>query len=137
MRLRIPSAWFSNQTLKFRLYSVFVFLGLLPVVGVMLAFVAFQTANREDAALDRVTRGTIHLERINGLVYAVVMESRGIYMSSDWQTAEPFASKLTQYLADLQVTAKAWKTDAIVAQRNNVGELSKRIDQFVLFRSEL
>ena len=93
MKFRILTAWFSDQSLKFRLYSVFVFLGLLPVTGVVLAFVAFQGARQDDAALDRVSRGTIHLEHINGLVYAVVMESRGIYMSSDWQAAEPFARR--------------------------------------------
>lgn len=137
MNFRILTAWFSDQSLKFRLYTVFVFLGLLPVAGVVLAFTAFQSGRVDDAALDRVSRGTIHLERINGLVYAVVMESRGIYMSSDWQSAEPFARKLTQYLTNLQETAKAWKSNAIAAQRSNVEELSKRIDQFVRFRTEL
>jgi diguanylate cyclase (GGDEF)-like protein len=137
MTSHVLTNWFSDQSLKFRLYSVFVFLGLLPVVGVVLAFLAFQTGRFDDAALDRVSKGTIHLERINGLVYAVVMESRGIYMSADWQAAEPFARKLTQNLADLQETAKAWKANAIAAQRSNVEELSKRIDQFVRFRAEL
>jgi diguanylate cyclase (GGDEF)-like protein len=106
-------------------------------VGLVLVFNAFQTARLDDAALDRVSRGTIHLEHINGLVYAVVMESRGIYMSSDWQAAEPFALKLTQYLVDLRQTAAAWKANAIAAQRSNVDELSKRIDHFVRFRTEL
>ncbi len=82
-------------------------------------------------------RGTIHLERINGLVYAVVMELRGIYMSADWKAAEPFARKLTSGLAELQATARDWKTNAIAAQRSNVEELSKRIDEFVRFRTEL
>jgi len=137
MKSNLLTAWFSEQSLKFRLYSVFVFLGLLPVIGVVLAFLTFQTGRYDDAALDRVSRGTIHLERINGLVFAVVMESRGIYMSSDWQAAEPFARKLTQYLGNLQETAKEWKANAIAAQRSNVEELSKRIDQFVRFRAEL
>src|SRR5205807_1835404 len=81
--------------------------------------------------------GTIHLKDINGLVYAVVMESRGIYMSADWNAAEPFARKLTSQLAQLKQTAAAWKAEPIAGQRANVEELSKRIDQFVRFRAEL
>jgi diguanylate cyclase (GGDEF)-like protein len=137
MNVRFLTAWFSGQSLRARLYAVFVFLGLLPVVGLLLVFSAFQTARLDDAALDHVSRGTIHLERINGLVYAVVMESRGIYMSADWKSAEPFAQKLTQYLVDLKQAATEWKANAIATQRSNVEELSKRIDHFVRFRTEL
>ena len=44
---------------------------------------------------------------------------------------------MTRISLDLQETAKAWKANAIAAQRSNVEELSKRIDQFVRFRTEL
>lgn len=137
MRLHLPTSWLAGHSLKTRLYSIIAFLGLLPVVGVGLALIAIDASRRDHAALDSAVRGTIHLERINGLVYAVVMESRGIYMSPDWKTAEPFARKLTGGLADLQTTARAWKANAIAAQRSNVEELSRRIDDFVRFRTEL
>jgi len=137
MNFRLPTAWLAGHSLKARLYSLIVFLGMLPVLGVILALGAFENARRDHAALDRTVRGTIYLERINGLVYAVVMESRGIYMSADWKAAEPFARNLTKGLVDLQEAAKAWKANAIASQRTNVEELSKRTDQFVRFRTEL
>jgi methyl-accepting chemotaxis protein len=80
---RLPTPRRAHYTLKTRLYSIIAFLGLLPVLGVALALAAVELSSRDDAALDRVARGTINLERVNGLVYAVVMESRGIYMSAD------------------------------------------------------
>jgi diguanylate cyclase (GGDEF)-like protein len=134
---RLPTAWLAGYSLKARLYSVIVFLGLLPVLGVLLALAAFESARTDHVALDRASRGTIHLKHINGLVYAIVMESRGIYMSPDWRAAEPFAQKLTVQLAELQQTAAAWKAEPIVGQRANVEELSKRIDHFARFRAEL
>jgi diguanylate cyclase (GGDEF)-like protein len=137
MLFTLPTSWLAGHSLKARLYSIIVFLGLLPVLGVILAFGAFENARRDHTALDRAARGTIHLEHTNALVYAVVMESRGIYMSPDWKTAEPFAKKLVVGLADLQETVRAWKANVILAQRNNVEELSKRIDQFIRFRTEL
>jgi diguanylate cyclase (GGDEF)-like protein len=127
----------ARYSLKTRLYSIIAFLGLLPVLGVTLALVAVELSRRDDAALDRVARGTINLERVNGLVYAVVMESRGIYMSADWTAAEPFAKNLTRQLGELQDVARAWKSDAIASQQSNIEDLAERIDQFVRFRTEL
>src|SRR6266481_4223410 len=91
-----------GYSLKTRLYTIIGFLALLPLLGVVSALVTMEHAKRDDAALDRAARGTIHLERINGLVYAVVMESRGIYMSPDWKSAEPFANNLLRQLPELQ-----------------------------------
>ena len=127
----------ARYSLKTRLYSIIAFLGLLPVLGVALALVAVELSRYDDAALDRAARGTINLERVNGLVYAVVMESRGIYMSADWTAAEPFAKNLTRQLGELQDVARAWKSDAITSQQSNIEDLAERIDQFVRFRTEL
>ncbi len=127
----------ATYRLKTRLYSIIAFLGLLPMLGAALALVVMELAGRDDAALDRAARGTIHLERVNGLVYAVVMESRGIYMSAEWRAAEPFAKNLIRQLGELQDVAKAWKADAIASQQSSIEELSERIDQFVRFRTEL
>ena len=38
-----------------------------------------------------------NVERVNSLIYAVVMESRGIYMSPDMPTAEAYAAGLTRF----------------------------------------
>jgi hypothetical protein len=55
-----------SYRLKTRLYSIITFLGLLPLIGAALALTAMAISERDDAALDRAARGTIHLERING-----------------------------------------------------------------------
>ena len=133
----LPTAQRAGYCLKTRLYCIIAFLGLLPLIGAGLALIAMQMVARDDAVLDRAARGTIHLERVNGLVYAVVMESRGIYMSVDWRAAEPFAKNLVRQLGELQEVAQAWKADAIASQQSNIEELAARIDQFVRFRTEL
>jgi len=101
------------------------------------ALFAIVNSTRDNAALNRATSGTIHLERINGLVYAAVMESRGIYMSSDWAVAEPFATNLMKDLSALKEVAQIWHNEAIASQQSNVDELARRIDEFVRFRAEL
>jgi GAF domain-containing protein/HAMP domain-containing protein len=133
----LPTPRRASYRLKTRLYSIIAFLGLLPMLGAALALVVMEMAAHDDAALDRAARGTIHLERVNGLVYAVVMESRGIYMSADWRAAEGFAKNLIRQLGELQDVARAWRAEAVASQQSSLDELSQRIDQFVRFRTEL
>jgi diguanylate cyclase (GGDEF)-like protein len=126
-----------GYSLTARLCSIIGFLGVLPVLGAAFALVIVAGATRDNSSLDRTARGAVHLERINRLIYAVVMESRGIYISPDWKAAEPFADNLTQDLVELQDVAKTWRTEALVPQQSNVDELTKLIDEFVRLRTEL
>jgi diguanylate cyclase (GGDEF)-like protein len=127
----------SGRSIRGRLYAIIGFLGLLPVLGAAFALFAIVNSTHDNAALDRAASGTIHLERINRLVYAVVMESRGIYMSPDWATAEPFAMNLMKDLSSLREVALMWHNEAIASQQSNVDELALRINDFVRFRTEL
>jgi len=126
-----------GHSIRARLYAIIGFLGLLPVLGAAFALFAIVNLTHDNAALDRAASGTIHLERINRLVYAVVMESRGIYMSPDWATAEQFATNLMKDLSALREVAQMWHNEAIVSQQSNVDELEVRINEFVRFRTEL
>ena len=127
----------AGHTIKGRLYAIIGFLGLLPVLGAAFALFAIFNLTRDNAALDRAASGTIHLERINRLVYATVMESRGIYMSPDWAAAEQFATNLMKDLSALREVAQMWHNEAIDSQQSNVDELELRINEFVRFRTEL
>jgi methyl-accepting chemotaxis protein len=126
-----------NLTIKSKLFAIITVLGLLPCVATAVSFYLLKVSNEAQIALDKASLGTIHLEHINGLVYAVVMESRGIYMSADAGQAEPFARNMSRQLAELQERAKAWRTTAIESERTRIATLSASIDEFVRFRTEL
>jgi methyl-accepting chemotaxis protein len=128
---------FPKLTVKRKLFALIAFLGLVPVAGAAATYLALDGNKVVQRELDAADNGTIHLERINGLVYAVVMESRGIYMSKDWSAAAPFATNLMQGLADMRKTAAAWKAQVVEAERAKVAGLAQRIEEFVRFRSEL
>src|ERR1700739_3848479 len=85
-------------SLKTRLLLVIGLLGLVPIAGVGLDSYNLAASKQASAAMDVAWKGSQYLGRINGLVYAVVMESRGIYMSPDWPTAQPFAKNLLRDL---------------------------------------
>ncbi|HSV21540.1 MAG TPA: MCP four helix bundle domain-containing protein, partial [Xanthobacteraceae bacterium] len=126
-----------NLTLKSKLHVVITVLGLLSGITTAISFFLLKASDEAQVALDRASQGTIHLEHINGLVYAAVMESRGIYMSADAKQAEPFARNMTKQLAELQQRAGAWKLTAIESERARIDTLSANIDEFVRFRTEL
>jgi diguanylate cyclase (GGDEF)-like protein len=58
-------------------------------------------------------------------------------MSADWKAAEHFAGNLLQDLAELERVLPAWQQDAIASQEANVEELTRRIEDFISFRTEL
>src|SRR6266705_3195645 len=73
------------------------------MLGVTLGLVSINGSRLDEATLDATARGTIHLERINGLVYAVVMESRGIYMSADWKSAAVFQKRMSNQCCVIRI----------------------------------
>src|SRR5882672_11067269 len=126
-----------SLSLKTKFMLVIGLLGLVPAVGVALNSYGLAASKQADAQMDIATQGARYGERINGFVYAAVMESRGIYMSPDWKTAEPYGKLLLRHLAEIEATAKVWKDKVIESERGRVEELSRSIAEFVRFRQEL
>jgi methyl-accepting chemotaxis protein len=129
--------WGSSFSLKRKLFTLIGVLGIIPVLGAALTYGLFTLSKSAEEAMGTATEGAIYLERINGLVNAVVMESRGIYMSPDWKVAEPFGKLLLKRLAEMQEAAKHWQEKVVAAERANIGTLAQAIDEFVRFRTEL
>ena len=70
---------FPRLTIAVKLYAIFA---LLATVTLVLAVVAVANARRHSALTDAFRAsfdGARQIERVNALIYAVVMESRGIY----------------------------------------------------------
>jgi methyl-accepting chemotaxis protein len=131
--LQIGRSW----TLRQRVFGVIAFLSLLPVGCFGLTYFAMWRTDLAERATASANVGALYLERLNAQVYAVVMESRGIYMSPDWKTAEPFAGQLQQHLGELQEAVGMWKQNAIEAEKARIDSLATNLDTFTRFRTEL
>jgi methyl-accepting chemotaxis protein len=127
----------SSLSLRKKLFVLIGVLGIIPFIGATLTYALFTASKSADNAMETATVGAIYLERLNGQVNSVVMESRGIYMSPDWKVAEPFAKLLLSRLSEMQETAKLWKQKVVVAERAKIDALTQGIDEFVRFRTEL
>ena len=72
----------SKLSLAAKLYSIF---GLFAVLTAAITALSDYNTRRNTALTEQVStasRAALNVERINSLVYAVVMESRGVYMAT-------------------------------------------------------
>ena len=127
----------SKLSIAARLYVIFT---LLATVMVALTAVAILQAARQVAVTKEFKSafvGAENVERVNSLIYAVVMESRGIYMSPDIKTAKPFAAGLTRFNDQIGNVVEDWKNSVPPEDANVFAEFAARVKQFHDFRVEL
>jgi methyl-accepting chemotaxis protein len=119
-----------------RLYLALAFLGLVAVGGLAASLKALATYDRTVQAVQNAAERTQIAERINGLVYAVVMDSRGIYMSPDTAKAKQFADGIRRFLPLIERDVARWETLIPEDQRAAFAAVKASAAEFVRFRAE-
>jgi len=87
--------------------------------------------------MDIVSQRTLVAERVNGLVNAVVMESRGIYMSVDAQDTERFAVPLLGNLDEIAKLIASARRLVPPEHKAVYAAVSAQLVAFIEFRTEL
>jgi methyl-accepting chemotaxis protein len=131
---RIMSFRFS---LAAKLYSIF---GLFAVLTAAITFLSDYNTRRNAELTEAVataSRAALNVERVNSLVYAVVMESRGVYMSSDQATVKKYGDGLLKFNERILEVVKNWQALVQADDAEQFATFKKRIEQFVDFRKEL
>jgi methyl-accepting chemotaxis protein len=120
--------------------KLYVIFALLATVTVLLAAVAIFHAMRHVALTKQFEAafvGAENVEHIDSLIYAVVMESRGIYMSPDIATAKKFAVGLTRFNDEIGSVVEGWKTSLLPEDAALFAGFAARVQKFQEFRREL
>jgi methyl-accepting chemotaxis protein len=126
-----------NLSVAAKLYLIFT---LLATVTVALASVTVLSARRHATLADEFRSafvGARNVELVNALIYAVVMESRGIYMSSDVPTAKVYGDGLLVFNDRIGEVVNAWQQAVRSDDAPLFDAFSQRIRQFRDFRREL
>jgi methyl-accepting chemotaxis protein len=71
------------------------------------------------------------------LIYAVVMESRGVYMSPDIPTAKKYGEGLLKFNARIEKVVQDWRKNVRADDAAQFEVFAERIAQFIKFRKEL
>src|ERR1700737_1289948 len=120
-----------------KLYTIFA---LLATATIALAGIAVVNAWHHAAMTsdyETALAGTQNVERVDGLIYAVVMESRGVYMSPDIPPAKKYGEGLLKFNARIEKVVQEWRKNVRADDAAQFEEFSKRVAQFIDFRKEL
>src|SRR6195952_2069417 len=127
----------SKLSLATKLYSIFALFAVL--VAAITALSDYNT--RQNTALTEAvataSRAALNVERVNSLVYAVVMESRGVYMSTDPAVVKKFGDGLLKFNERILEVVKNWQALVQADDAEQFATFKKRIEQFIDFRREL
>jgi methyl-accepting chemotaxis protein len=120
-----------------KLYAIFA---LLATATVALALVAVLNARR-NAELNRdyesAFRGAHFVERVNGMIYAMRLEARGIFLSADNVSARRYVTNLGQYNDRLGEIMVEWSDVVRASERAQFAALADRIRKYQLFIRDL
>jgi methyl-accepting chemotaxis protein len=127
----------SRFSLAARLYSLFALFAVL--VAAITALSQYNTSQNADLTeqVSIASRAALNVERINSLVYAVVMESRGVYMSSEPAVVKKYGDGLLKFNDRILEVVKNWQELVQADDAQQFATFKKRIEQFVDFRKEL
>jgi methyl-accepting chemotaxis protein len=126
-----------NLSIAAKLYTIFALLATATVALSLLAVLNSRQNTTLTNEFERAFLGAQNVERVNGLIYAVVMESRGIYMSPDIPAAKRYGVLLLQFNERIAAVVAEWRKRVGGADASQFAEFDKRIQQFMEFRREL
>jgi methyl-accepting chemotaxis protein len=120
-----------------KLYTIFA---LLAAATMALAGVAVFNSLRHAALTAEAgasSEGALNVERVDAMIYAVVMESRGVYMSSEMPDVRKYAKGLLDFNERIRGIMDNWRRVVRPEDAAQFAEFAARVDQFRKFRAEL
>jgi methyl-accepting chemotaxis protein len=121
------------------LTKIGVLAGLLCLVAAAIGGVGLQGMRTYDAKAHEVSNlghRAIFAERVNGLIYAVVMDSRGLYLSASQEEVETFAAPLLRNLDALKANVAKWKVYVPPEKLGDFADIEKNLAAFVQYRTD-
>jgi methyl-accepting chemotaxis protein len=131
----------AERQMKFRsvLTKIVAMLAIVAagsIITVALSLYALERTSSLDAQSSLQKQIALLTERINGEVVAVVMDSRGIYMSKTAKDAEPFAKGNETRFPRLAQLAENLVAEVPAHERAAAKDIQRTIGEFIKFRSE-
>jgi methyl-accepting chemotaxis protein len=120
-----------------KLYAIFA---LMATTTLALAIVVMLGARQHAVSADEFESaniGTLNAARVNALIYAVVAESRGIYMTADDADRRQFIDGIGEFNARIQNVVDNWRKSVRADDAELFSSFSQRIAAFIDHRREL
>src|SRR6201995_1592444 len=127
----------SRLSLAAKLYSIFALFALLTAAITALSQYNASRSAELTHEIETVNLAALNVERVNSLVYAVVMESRGVYMSTEPDVVKKYGEGLLKFNDNILNVVKRWEAIVEADDAEQFATFKKRIEQFIEFRKEL
>src|SRR6516164_8324561 len=127
----------TRLSLAARLYSIFALLAVLTAASTALSDYNSRRGAELTEAIETANLAALNVERVNSLVYAVVMESRGVYMSTEPAVVKKYGEGLLAFNDRILGVVGKWEAIVRADDAEQFATFRKRIEQFVEFRKEL
>src|SRR3984957_7275252 len=127
----------SRLSLAAKLYSIFALFAILTAAITALSDFNTRRSTELTEAVEIASRAALNVERVNSLVYAIVMESRGVYMSTEAVGVKKYGDGLLKFNNQFLTVVKKWESIVQADDAEQFAVFKKRIEQFVEFRQEL
>src|SRR6201995_723414 len=120
-----------------RLYSIFALFAVLTAAIAVLSDYNTRRGAELTQEIETANLAALNVERVNSLVYAVVMESRGVYMSTEPAVVKKYGDGLLAFNDRILAVVQKWQGIVQADDAEQFATFKKRIEQFVDFRKEL
>jgi methyl-accepting chemotaxis protein len=127
----------SRLSLAAKLYSIFALFALLTALITALSDYNARRSAALTQEIETANLAALNVERVNSLVYAVVMESRGVYMSTEKDVVKKYGEGLLKFNERILGVVTRWEAIVQADDAEQFATFKKRIEQFVDFRKEL
>jgi len=107
----------TRHSIAVKLYAIFALFALLTAAITWLSDYNSRRAAELTKAIETANLAALNVQLVNGLVYAVVMESRGVYMSTEPAVVKRYGDGLLKFNAEiLKVVETIIGIGAVIAE---------------------
>lgn len=126
-----------SLTVAEKVYSIAGFLAIVTTFLLVMSIQTVRLQNDYRHIQAASAAAAVNIGRANALIYAIVMESRGIYMSTEPAKVKQFAGELVKRSSELAAVMKRWEQTVPADDIEQFTAFKKRVMQFIEFRQEL
>jgi len=119
--------------------KIYAIVGLLSLVAAVISWRgidALQTYQSQVQAMRLASDRSSHGLQVNALIYAVVMDTRGIFMSNSPEEREKYAKPLLDNLHKMDVLMKEWQALLPPGREHSLDDAAAHVKDFIAFRTE-
>jgi methyl-accepting chemotaxis protein len=132
-----PHVTLPKLSIAAKLYAIFALMATITLALAIVVLVGARHHATVTAEFETANSGTLNAARINGLIYAVVADSRGIYMTADEPGRKQFIDGIGAFNAQIAEVVADWRKSVREDDAALFAAFEAKIDEFIGHRHEL